>query len=54
MNTVCSIPIAFACFVVLMMLSNYTHCEITTDSTVTMSGQSIIFEEFQFQYGVSD
>ena len=54
MNTVCSVPIEFACFVVHMMLS---HCEIkTTDSTGTMSQQGIMFEQFQFQfqYGVSD
>ena len=43
MNTVCSVPIEFACFVVHMMLS---HCEIkTTDSTVTMSQQGIMFEQ---------
>ena len=50
MNTVCSVPIEFACFVVHMMLS---HCEIkTTDSTVTMSGQSICLNSFSFSFSM--
>ena len=56
MNTVYSVPIAFACFVVHMILSYIPIVIKTTDSTVTMSGQSIMFEQFQFQfqYGVND
>ena len=34
MNTVCSVPIAFACFVVHMILSYIPI--VTTDSTVTL------------------
>ena len=54
MNTVYSVPIAFACFVVHMILSYIPIVIKTTDSTVTMSGQSIMFEQFQFQYGVTE
>ena len=52
MNTVCSVPIAFACFVVHMILSYIPIVIKTTESTVTMPGQSIKFEHFSFSFSM--